>query len=324
MNSKCSTFDTLRKFFPDELDSGEYNFKAAKYKDYFSKSEYTDIDKINGYFLWLLNNILKKIYICGSKENCINVVVVYTFGWLSYKLNQKTKNGITKLNEFYSKYMENANEYKQPIDGVKEYTNYIDFINKNKKLMDIDIKAMSKFYNLFHNLCKMYNELSNARKNKGEEYLEYVNNFAEKYNSLFNENFNDTNDSLFKKVLSITSNDYNYIKSKLSEDSVRNQFPELTKEKKAQVSESSSKGTQMDDSSSETSKAISESKVPDSETKLSDSETTLSSSLIINKLISIPFILVITLILLGIAYKYSLFGFRKRSQKQHLREKIKK
>ncbi|EAA20818.1 putative bir1 protein [Plasmodium yoelii yoelii] len=320
MNSKCSTFDTLRKFFPDELDSGEYNFKAAKYKDYFSKSEYTDIDKINGYFLWLLNNILKKIYICGSKENCINVVVVYTFGWLSYKLNQKTKNGITKLNEFYSKYMENANEYKQPIDGVKEYTNYIDFINKNKKLMDIDIKAMSKFYNLFHNLCKMYNELSNARKDSNK-YLEYVKNFAEKYNSLFNETFNDTNDSLFKQVLSITSNDYNYIKSKLSEEYIRNQFPELTKEKKAQVSESSPKGTQMDDSSSETSKEISESKVPDSETKIpgsetrvTDSETTLSSSLIINKLISIPFILVITLILLGIAYKVNNKSIKKYIQ----------
>ncbi|CDR19174.1 YIR protein, partial [Plasmodium yoelii] len=42
-----------------------------------------------------------------------------------------------------------------------------------------------------------------------------------------------------------------------------------------------------------------------------------------NTLISIGFIFVAVSIFLGIAYKYSLFGFRKRFQKQKLREKIK-
>ncbi|CDS44120.1 PIR protein [Plasmodium yoelii] len=42
-----------------------------------------------------------------------------------------------------------------------------------------------------------------------------------------------------------------------------------------------------------------------------------------NILISIGFIFVAVSIFLGIAYKYSLFGFRKRFQKQKLREKIK-
>ncbi|ETB59989.1 hypothetical protein YYC_02382 [Plasmodium yoelii 17X] len=47
-------------------------------------------------------------------------------------------------------------------------------------------------------------------------------------------------------------------------------------------------------------------------------------SVIKNALISISFTFVAVSIFLGIAYKYSLFGFRKRSQKQHLREKLKK
>ncbi|ETB59347.1 hypothetical protein YYC_02865 [Plasmodium yoelii 17X] len=38
----------------------------------------------------------------------------------------------------------------------------------------------------------------------------------------------------------------------------------------------------------------------------------------------IPFILVVTAICLRIAYKYSLFGFREKFQKQHLKRKIKK
>ncbi|CDS45060.1 PIR protein [Plasmodium yoelii] len=48
------------------------------------------------------------------------------------------------------------------------------------------------------------------------------------------------------------------------------------------------------------------------------------SSIIKNILITIGIIFVAATIFLGISYKYSLFGFRKRSQKQHLREKLKK
>ncbi|CDR19163.1 YIR protein [Plasmodium yoelii] len=47
-------------------------------------------------------------------------------------------------------------------------------------------------------------------------------------------------------------------------------------------------------------------------------------SVIKSTLTSITFIFVAVSILLGISYKYSLFGFRKRSQKQHLRKKLKK
>ncbi|ETB60545.1 hypothetical protein YYC_02371 [Plasmodium yoelii 17X] len=53
------------------------------------------------------------------------------------------------------------------------------------------------------------------------------------------------------------------------------------------------------------------------------SEDTSSSSSIGNKLISVLSIFGAIGFLLGISYKYSLFGFRKRVQKQKLREKIK-
>ncbi|CDU18707.1 hypothetical protein YYC_05339 [Plasmodium yoelii 17X] len=52
---------------------------------------------------------------------------------------------------------------------------------------------------------------------------------------------------------------------------------------------------------------------------------TYSRKLVIKKtLISIGLIFFAVSIFLGIVYKYSLFGFRKRVQKQHLRKKIKK
>ncbi|VTZ78661.1 PIR protein [Plasmodium yoelii] len=48
------------------------------------------------------------------------------------------------------------------------------------------------------------------------------------------------------------------------------------------------------------------------------------SSVTKNIIITIAIIFVAASILLGVSYKYSLFGFRKRSQKQHLREMLKK
>ncbi|VTZ73142.1 PIR protein [Plasmodium yoelii] len=48
------------------------------------------------------------------------------------------------------------------------------------------------------------------------------------------------------------------------------------------------------------------------------------SSVTKNTLISIAIIFVAASILLGVSYKYSLFGFRKRSQKQYLKEMLKK
>ncbi|VTZ78673.1 PIR protein [Plasmodium yoelii] len=63
---------------------------------------------------------------------------------------------------------------------------------------------------------------------------------------------------------------------------------------------------------------------PDIKKIISEHVSEATSSSITSKLIPILSILVAIPIFLGIAYKYSLFGFRKRGQKQHLREKLKK
>ncbi|ETB58002.1 hypothetical protein YYC_04778 [Plasmodium yoelii 17X] len=61
----------------------------------------------------------------------------------------------------------------------------------------------------------------------------------------------------------------------------------------------------------------------DSEQDVYNSDVASSSSSIVSKLIPVLLIFGTISIFLGISYKYSLFGFRKRSQK-HLREKLKK
>ncbi|CDU16593.1 PIR protein [Plasmodium yoelii] len=317
----CGQFENMRKFFLDELsDSGNYIFTKNFFKEYCSDNNCdSDINKIDAGCLWLFN----KFY--GNRNSFSNYaddkvdIVVYFMMWLAYKLNQKSNAQFPNLNEFYSKYMQNADEYKKPINGVTGYTSYIDLINKHNYLVNISNENLSKFYDLFKKLCNMINN-----SDKRETYLEKANEFGVEYEKLFNVNVNDTEDSSYTRILSILSNDYTNYGKTIANPKMRNILPKLVTEKKiSQVSESSPNDTQMDVSSSGISTSISGIEVSSSETEPSDSDSVSPSSSILNKLILIPIIFVATLISLGIAYKYSLFGFRKRSQKQYLREKLK-
>ncbi|ETB61186.1 hypothetical protein YYC_01125 [Plasmodium yoelii 17X] len=319
---KCGEFDTFWRFFSDELDeSGNYNFKKGMLKNYCpSKKCDSDIDKINAGCLWLFNKFYGSSYNFSSNANGNMNIVIYIMTWISYKLNQKPQNEITNLKDFYSKNMQNVEEYKKFIDDDTGYTSYNDLINKKNKFMDIDISVMSKFYGLFKILCNMH--INVDKKSMGNKYLENAAEFVDEYKKLFNDDNNAEGNS-YNQILSTLSNDYDYFRNKYVDSSKRSTLPELIKEKTTQVSVSDHIETQ-DFSLNETSESKSETDTSSSKDEVSDSDSGSPSSSILNKLISIPFIFVATLILLGISYKYSLFGFRKRSQKQHLRKKLKK
>ncbi|VTZ71880.1 PIR protein [Plasmodium yoelii] len=260
----CNMFFAVRGWFPDELDNGNYQFNDNnQYKQHFNKETYTDNDKINGLCLWLFQAIFGNSVSFKKYANSNINVVVYILVWLSYKLNQKTDNGITKLMDFYTGHMQNVNEYQKPIDDTGAYNSYYDLMNKKKYLMEMNIKYISKFYDAFKSLCEMYTEFDEDNP-KCEKYLEGDNEFVKKYDQLKKDS--DINeDDAYSQIFSILSNDYDNLKNKCY------YFPPL----------------------------------------------------LTYSLISIALIFVAIPIFLGISYKYSLFGFRKRFQKQKLREKIK-
>ncbi|EAA18511.1 putative yir3 protein [Plasmodium yoelii yoelii] len=260
----CNLFIALRSWFPDELINGNYQFNDdSRYKTYLTKDSYDDIDKINGFCLFLFNGILIPSYSYEHYEKSNINAVGYILAWLSYKLNQKTNDGISNLMDFYNKHMKNLNEYQKSIEGATEHKNYIEVIKKNIDLLNIDLEDMSKFYEAFILLCDMYDGFDDVNPNC-EKYLEYNNEFLKKYEELKKYSSTSVNNS-YIQMLSTLSNDYYNLKSKC------NHF----------------------------------------------------SSLLTYSLISIAFIFVAIPIFLGISYKYSLFGFRKRLQKQYLREKLK-
>ncbi|EAA19751.1 putative yir1 protein, partial [Plasmodium yoelii yoelii] len=308
----CMRFSTLRNYFPDELnESTERNFHDnGQIRNYCpdggsggKKECKTDLDKIKAGCLWLFEQFFVK-----SKKQDINIVE-YIMMWLSNMLSIKNFEEFKNISEFYNKHIENNPHYikcdndgKDCSDSLKKITgcaNYNEIINKKKDLLNISIENMSKFYDAFKLLCSMYTEL-NANDTKNKKYLENANEFVKKYDKLNDPN--NTKDNTYYHILSTLSNDYNNFKNYCKDNEVDcNDIPSISpiKTQKNGVRSSAHNHVQ-------------------------NSEVTPSSPSVVSKLIPVLSIIVAIPIFLGIFYKYSLFGFRKRSQKQHLREKIKK
>ncbi|ETB58014.1 hypothetical protein YYC_04281 [Plasmodium yoelii 17X] len=300
----CKQFSELRKYYPDELGtSSEHDFhQNGNIKDYCPNGDAgnrceTEPDKIKAGCLWLFEQLFLE-----NKKNTNTVQYIIT--WLSYKLNQKTYNEINNLNDFYNKCIKDNTHYINCKQGSQDcstslkdntgYNNYKEIIDKRKKLLNINIENMSKFYDAFKPLCNMYTEF-NANNTHNKKSLENASQFVKKYSELNDPN--NTKDEDYFQVLSKLSNDYNNLKTYCDSNSVDCiDIPSLTQTKTEEIG------------------------VGDFELS---SEVTSSSSSITNKLIPVLSIIVAIPIFLGIFYKYSLFGFRKRTPKQHLREKLK-
>ncbi|CDU85281.1 uncharacterized protein PY17X_1045200 [Plasmodium yoelii] len=323
-NRLCGRFDTLRKYLPDELgETAKFELKQLNsFNNYCSnggsgKTECnTEADKITAGCLWLFEqNIVNRISTLSKDHS--EVFIIYVMIWLGHMLDLKKDNKFININDFYEENIKNNTHYSKCIKKksndnyddcsnslkrITGYNNFKELIEKNKYLMNVGINDMSNFYDAFKPLCNMYTEL-NANDASDKRYLKNAKEFVKKYDELNDPN--NTKDNAYYQVLSTLSNDYNKFKDFCNISSANcNDIPPLpdikTTQNHLQSSEPSS------ESNSE-----------------SNSKVTSSSSSITNKLIPVLSIIIAIPIFLGIFYKYSLFGFRKRSQKQKLREKLK-
>ncbi|EAA18612.1 putative yir3 protein, partial [Plasmodium yoelii yoelii] len=279
-------------WFPDEFENnGDYQIQDAHFFSEYCDNEKceTDIDKINAGCLRLFDEFFVNYH--SFPNNNINIVEYITI-WLSYMLTLHPHEEINNLSEFYTKFIENGDDYKKAITGVTDYKSYKDLIDK-KNMMNMDIKDISKFYDALILLCKMYTEFDTDSSNC-KNCSEKGDKFVKKYNEL-NENPSNAGSNSYNQLLCTLSTDYDNFKKYYDEKKVEyNDFPSLP--------------------------AIDKTKIPANCSEQS-SKVTSSSSSIANKLIPVLSILVAIAIFLGISYKYSLFDFRKRLQRLNLRIK---
>ncbi|VTZ80297.1 PIR protein [Plasmodium yoelii] len=313
--SNCQKFDNFRKLFQDDLkESREYKFNSGTFKKYCPNSNCgSDTDIVNAGCLWLFYEFFGKLGTTVD-PNTYKGDVLCIMIWLSYILSLKPPDNITKLNDFYSNHIQNNEKYTTRNVNDEGYDSYKDIIDKIKEYMDININHMSKFYELLKLLCNMNTAYT---KSKSTDFSQHANKFVYEYEKLLNDD-NNIDNSSYDKILNVFSNYYNQFEKGRAPSKAQMERPQLPTEKTSKnVEGGSSKEIRTAEPSIEKGQS-------NTVTTILSSNTTLSISSLVNKLIPISFILVITIILLGIAYKYSLCGFRKRSQKQQIREKLKK
>ncbi|ETB63478.1 hypothetical protein YYC_00233 [Plasmodium yoelii 17X] len=203
-------------YLPDDLKKSTIDFhKNDNIKKYCynnnsgEKKCNTDLDKIKAGFLWLLEtncSISKKTY---SDEN-INAIFLYIISWLSYKLNQNSEHYFTKINDFFTEYVNNNQEYDKIIQNSQGCKNLKEVINKKSDLLNIDIQDMSNFYDVFKSLCIIHGDV--AKNTNSTKLSDNATIFFNKYTDL-NDYYNVENTS-HSKILSDLLTDYDKLKNK--------------------------------------------------------------------------------------------------------------
>ncbi|VTZ80333.1 PIR protein [Plasmodium yoelii] len=295
----CEKFMSIWEFFPDKLNKGKYEFINNNFLDGYCVSYRCDNDfeKISAGLFYLINQFFGPSGLFKNNAKSNPYIVDYIMIWLSYMLSLKENISNDSLKYFYNTDIQNNQKYTNSIAGFTEYNNYKELLD-DKKIVNIDINNMSKFYDIFKSLCTMYNGFNDSTSDC-TKYLDDANEFAKKYNELSKDS-SIANDSFCNKILCTLSNDYDNFKKKCKDSS---SFPTIDK------SNITSKCPEQTSEQNLISAVI--------------SEDVGSSSSIGNKLFTVLSIFGALAFLLGISYKYSLFGFRKRFQKQKLREKLK-
>ncbi|ETB56059.1 hypothetical protein YYC_05905 [Plasmodium yoelii 17X] len=267
MDSKvCDAINSIDKYFVDDPNKPRENISGDSLNKYCPGNNCSnDEEKIISGFIMLLNKIDEE----GLKSD---KNFEYASLWLSYKLNQKTQNGITKLYDFYTNRIGTNDFYKGKISNNIN----MDVIEEKIRSMNMDIKDISNFYDAFKSLCNMYSERDAIGQCK--TCLENAGEFFEKCEIVKNV-FDITKESSYLQLWLSLSKDYKEFESNYNTNWCSN-IPSVV--------------------------------------------ACPRNSIIKNTLITIAIICGAIAFFLGISYKYSLFGFRKRSQKQHLREKLKK
>ncbi|ETB56501.1 hypothetical protein YYC_05540 [Plasmodium yoelii 17X] len=280
----CSNFLLVKTNFPDELSNGKYQFNNEYFKKYCTSGCNDPFEKINAGCLYFFDEFFGTSDLFKSVAKSNTNIVDYIIIWLSYKLSLMENELKETLGFFYSIYIKNGDKYRNTIANISEYNSYMELISKNHDLTNVNMNK------------NIISELYDAFKLLCEMYTEFNENtsnctkcsgkagqFVKKYEKLKNESGITTNSS-YSKALCTLSTDYDNLKNKCKDFTL---LPEITTKCSAQMS------------------------------------VVTSSSSIANKLFIVLSIFGAIGIFLGISYKYSLFGFRKRFQKQKLREKLK-
>ncbi|EAA17308.1 putative yir1 protein [Plasmodium yoelii yoelii] len=206
----CDGIDVIDRGLVFDRDSQNYNFTGSSTNMHCPNQNCDNDDKkISSAFI----AFLAFFNVIGVDENLdSDKIAEYAILWLGHKLNQKTENGTTTLNEFYTKHIKTNSHYDQKTIGNTNSKINISVIENKIESMNIDIKDIYNFYEVFKLLCKMDSEIV-TKKNQCNTCLKNAGEFYEKYEKLKNTLDINKGSSYFQLWLSL-SKDYDKFKEK--------------------------------------------------------------------------------------------------------------
>ncbi|EAA22984.1 putative bir1 protein, partial [Plasmodium yoelii yoelii] len=284
----CDALELCDNGFVFNRDSQNYTFSGSYTNMYCpdNKCDNDDNKKISSAFIGLLG-------FCKDYDDIKNLesdkIAEYAILWLGHKLNQKTDDGTTTLNEFYTEHIKTNSHYEQKTFGDNNIK--IDVIDAKIESMNMNIKDISNFYDAFKLLCKMNKEIGTKKiqcntclKNAGEFYEK-----CEKVKNIFDIN----KGSSYLQLLSSLLKDYDKFKEKYKKD-VCNDIEFLVTCPRSSVTKSPVKECPV--------KECPVKECPVKECPVTNSPVT-ECSVTKSTLIPIAIIFVVASILLGVSYK---------------------
>ncbi|CAD2087445.1 CIR protein PIR protein [Plasmodium vinckei lentum] len=209
-NAYYDIYTINRYFFENYNGRLVVQTRYGSIHDYCHYGNTTEKGNCRDYFEMASSGVIHLLKKLKDKYNLeYDKLAEYAILWLSYKLNIFQKTRGTKLNDFYTKYIETNNDYNNKIKD-NDLT-YKEIINTKKDLMDMDVKEISKFnipfYILFYLNYVFHDEYMDCTDNSN-----LAKRFAKEFEEL-NKDSKNIEGSSYSKLLSTLSNDYKNLKN---------------------------------------------------------------------------------------------------------------
>ncbi|VTZ79234.1 PIR protein [Plasmodium yoelii] len=146
-------------------------------------------------------------------ENKNNEYITYAMLWLSNKMKLIKYGSYGSIGDFYVTFIRNSKKYKL----------YHDKINKNRKLMNLEIHRMRKLYGLLNELCNAITKHTTDPSNCSN-FSKFVNDWIKQYIDLIFKKKRVFEDEYYCDILVTLKNAYeNFIKN----NNTQKIFPEI-------------------------------------------------------------------------------------------------
>ncbi|ETB60771.1 hypothetical protein YYC_02182, partial [Plasmodium yoelii 17X] len=160
--------------------------------------------------------LLHRLFVANKKlesENKNNEYITYVMLWLSNKMKLIKTGSYGSVEDFYVTFIRDSKKYKL----------YIDKINKNRKIMYLEIYRMRKLYELLNELCNAITKYNNDSSNYSD-FSKFVTNWTKQYIQLLLKKPKVFEDEYYCNVLVTLKNAYENFKK---DNDTKICFPEI-------------------------------------------------------------------------------------------------